>query len=199
MSDLHFVALKSTVETPWRNGGGVTRDLLSWPLGGALGGALAGDWQLRVTVASIDRDGPFSPFPGVARCFNVLSGDGVRLRFADRTLELRCGDAPLAFDGADAPGCALLGGATRDLNLMARSGAGTPRMQLAEAGSGISGVNNITRWRGLYAAAPARIFVDGEQHSIAADTLVWSDSAAPSLWQLESASVGQAWWLTLGS
>ena len=40
MSDLHFVALKSAVETPWRNGGGVTRDLLSWPLGGALAGEI---------------------------------------------------------------------------------------------------------------------------------------------------------------
>jgi environmental stress-induced protein Ves len=100
---------------PWKNGGGVTRELLRLP-------AHAGeaDWALRISVADIAADGPFSPFAGVTRWFAVLSGHGVDLRFAGRALAVRAGDPPLRFDGADAPDCALIDGATRDLNVMVR-------------------------------------------------------------------------------
>ena len=99
---------------PWKNGGGVTRELLRLPADGG------DDWTLRISVADIAADGPFSPFAGVTRWFAVLDGAGVRLAFPDRTLDVRRGDAPLRFDGAEAPGCALLDGATRDLNVMVR-------------------------------------------------------------------------------
>jgi len=99
---------------PWKNGGGVTRELLRLP-------ADAGDdWTLRVSVADIAADGPFSPFAGITRWFAVLEGAGVRLAFPERTLDMRRGDAPLRFDGAAAPGCTLLDGPTRDLNVMVR-------------------------------------------------------------------------------
>ena len=62
----------TTPPQPWRNGGGVTRELLAWPDGG--------DWRVRVSVADIDADGPFSAFPGVERWFAVLEGAGVALR-----------------------------------------------------------------------------------------------------------------------
>jgi len=99
---------------PWKNGGGVTRELLRLPADGG------DDWTLRISVADIAADGPFSPFPGVTRWFAVLAGAGVRLAFPGRALDVRRGDAPLRFDGAEAPGCALLDGATRDLNVMVR-------------------------------------------------------------------------------
>jgi hypothetical protein len=94
----------------WKNGGGRTRELLRWPE--------TGDWRLRISLADIDADGPFSPFPGVRRWFVVLEGQGVELDLGGRRCVLRPGDAPLAFDGAAAPGCRLLGGPTRDLNMM---------------------------------------------------------------------------------
>ena len=100
---------------PWRNGGGVTRELLCLPAGAG------DDWTLRISVADIEADGPFSPFPGVTRWFAAVSGAGVRLGFRDAAIDVRPGDAPLSFDGADAPGCTLLDGATRDLNVMVRS------------------------------------------------------------------------------
>ena len=40
---------------PWRNGGGRTRELLVWPAGDGLGGTT--DWQLRVSVADITKNG----------------------------------------------------------------------------------------------------------------------------------------------
>jgi hypothetical protein len=97
---------------PWRNGGGATRELLAWPAGP--------DWRLRISLADIDRDGPFSPFPGVKRHFAVLQGGGVRLGLAGQTLSLDPSSPPLGFDGALAPDCALIAGPTRDLNLMLR-------------------------------------------------------------------------------
>jgi len=108
------VDASSAAPVPWNNGGGVTRELLRLPAGG-------GDWTLRISVADIDADGPFSPFPGITRWFAVVEGAGVRLRFTDRALNVRRGEAPLRFDGADAPGCTLLDGPTRDLNVMVRA------------------------------------------------------------------------------
>lgn len=100
--------------TPWKNGGGLSRDLLFWPSIEA--------WRVRVSLADIGRDGPFSAYPGVERWFAVVEGDGVELQFAQGPRRQRRGDAPLHFDGADAPGCRLLASATRDLNLMLRDG-----------------------------------------------------------------------------
>ncbi len=103
--------------TPWKNGGGLARDLLFWP------GTEA--WRVRISLADITRDGPFSAYPGVERWFSVVEGEGVELQFADGPRPLRRGDAPRWFDGAAAPGCRLLAGSTRDLNLMLQGIRGT--------------------------------------------------------------------------
>lgn len=102
--------------TPWKNGGGQTRELLRWPA--------QGDWRLRLSLADIAADGPFSAFPGVTRWFVVLQGEGVALALPGGEHHQHLGDAPLCFDGAAAPGCRLLGGPTRDLNLMLQGLAG---------------------------------------------------------------------------
>lgn len=47
----------------WKNKGGMTRELLAWPH--------AHDWVLRVSVARVERDGPFSAFPGVHRWLDM--------------------------------------------------------------------------------------------------------------------------------
>lgn len=129
------VDASSAAPVAWKNGGGVTRELLRLPAGGD-------DWTLRISIADIDADGPFSPFAGVTRWFAVVEGAGVRLRFADRTLNVRQGESPLRFDGADAPGCTLLAGPTRDLNVMVRADRAdslvTAATFLDEAGPGNS-------------------------------------------------------------
>lgn len=105
-----IVETRHVAPQPWKNGGGVTRELLRWPA--------EGPWRLRVSVAKIAADGPFSAFHGTTRWFVVLSGAGVVLSLADGEQTLRPGDAPLRFAGAEAPGCRLLDGETTDLNLM---------------------------------------------------------------------------------
>ena len=69
MNTAHTITVDSAPVTPWRNGGGVTRELLAWPN--------PADWRLRISVADIAADGPFSAFPGVRRWFTLLSGEGV--------------------------------------------------------------------------------------------------------------------------
>jgi hypothetical protein len=118
MSDARPVIVRwsEQAEQPWRNGGGITRELLAWPA--------AGDWQLRLSVAEVLQDGPFSAFPGVRRWFAVLEGQGVELVWPERVQALRAGDPACAFDGGAEPGCRLIDGPTRDLNLMLRNADG---------------------------------------------------------------------------
>jgi environmental stress-induced protein Ves len=105
------VSLASVVPQPWRNGGGITRELLAWPD--------RVHWSLRLSVADIHADGPFSRFEGIERSFAVLEGDGLALSFPDEVRELTTRSEPFTFDGGRCVGCTLLGGATRDFNLMA--------------------------------------------------------------------------------
>ncbi|MBC7730066.1 MAG: HutD family protein [Microbacteriaceae bacterium] len=188
MTALHLVALADCAAQPWRNGGGVTHDLLAWPPGQP-------PWQLRVSVATIARDGPFSNFDGVQRWFTVLSGAGVRLHWPGGAVRLLPGDPPLGFDGAGAPGCSLLAGATRDLNFMVLQRAGRARMMSAAAGQTLTGQH---RWRGLYTAAPAVLQTPGRQHPLAAHSLAWMGAADADAdpWTLTKPT-GPAWWLTL--
>ena len=96
----HSVCLADVPASPWRNGGGVTRELACWPE--------ANDWRWRVSVAEVESSGPFSRFDGVQRWFAVLSGAGVRLNLHGQAHELTRASEPFAFDGAAAVDCELL-------------------------------------------------------------------------------------------
>jgi environmental stress-induced protein Ves len=158
------------------------------------------DWQLRISRADIQADGPFSAFAGVQRWFVVLSGKGVVLHMptADgHTLDhqLLPGHAPLHFDGGLAPGCSLIDGATQDLNLMARGGQAC--MQAVDAGQSWSASFAM---RGLYTACSG-LWSDGQQNvPLAAHSLLWI-ADAPSLphadFRFTANSTGptRAWWL----
>jgi uncharacterized protein len=114
------VQFKDVLPTPWRNGGGSTRELVAWPESAA--------WRWRASVAEVTQSGPFSDFAGVQRWFAVLKGDGVCLTVDGYMHMLSKSDQPLAFDGAVPTSCELLGGATQDFNLMVQDGT-SARMQ----------------------------------------------------------------------
>jgi hypothetical protein len=103
--------------TPWKNGGGATREIACWPPGADME-----HFNWRVSVATIASSGPFSRFVGVDRVIALLSGDGVHLRqpqagidhFLQRPLQ------PFAFAGDVGMECDLLGGTSTDFNLMTR-------------------------------------------------------------------------------
>ncbi len=179
-----LVSLAATPPQPWRNGGGVTRELLAWP-------ETAG-WRVRVSVAEIEADGPFSSFPGVSRWFVVLEGGGVALTIDGAEQIRRAGDPPLAFPGEASVACRLLRGPSRDLNLMLREAAGT--MQAVAAGEAWS---PRMRQCGLYAHVAGRCVADGEAVDVAAESLAWFAAAPGALaFHPRAASPGPSgWWL----
>jgi len=179
------ITLADTPPRPWRNGGGVTRELLAWPAGGG--------WQVRVSVAEIETDGPFSPFPGVERWFAVLEGGGVSLTIAGAEHRCRAGDPPLSFSGEPPVDCRLLHGPSRDLNLMLRGVRGAMhRVVAGEAWSPRGGRC------GLYALVAGRCRADVTTTEIPAGSLAWFEPAPRTLsFQPGSPSdwAAPGWWL----
>ena len=82
-------------------------------------------YRWRVSIAHIDRPGPFSEFAGYQRIMVLLEGSGAALAFADgRHIELRRVGDMAEFDGAAAVQCALIDGKCTDLNLIAANSLG---------------------------------------------------------------------------
>ena len=185
-----IVCAADTAAQPWRNGGGRTRELLTRPAG-------ARDWKLRISLAEVDRDGPFSAFPGIERWFTVIDGAGVRLTLPEQRHELLPGHAPLRFGGELPVACSLIDGPTTDLNLMYAGGQGL--MQAAESGE---------EWRctlpgrGLFSRVPGRWQMPGlEPIRLAAYCLLWLDAAAEMPWRFTTelpVSGAPAIWLGYG-
>ncbi len=113
---------------PWKNGGGTTTEIHASPVG-----ASAFDW--RVSIASVDSDGPFSVFNGYQRHIMLLTGSGMTLDVAAHgRFELKV-LMPFSFSGdAEVYGC-LAQGRVVDFNLMVRRefGSGTLRFQQSTA------------------------------------------------------------------
>jgi environmental stress-induced protein Ves len=107
------------VRMAWANGGGTTYEVATSPAGASLGSF---DW--RVSLADVVADGPFSAFPGVDRILVLLDGPGMELVVDGRLIPLDRLD-PVRFDGAADTSCSLVGGPTRDLNVMTRRGRRT--------------------------------------------------------------------------
>src|SRR5271167_4155392 len=94
----------SLVATPWKNGGGITREALRVP-------SDRDPFGWRLSFAQLDRSGPFSDFSGYSRHMVLLRGAGVRLDFADGTqATLREAGDLAQFDGAVATHGELLDG-----------------------------------------------------------------------------------------
>jgi uncharacterized protein len=96
---------------PWKNGGGVTRPVISVP------GRIL-DFSWRISLADVAAPGPFSCFPNISRLMGILEG---RLKLEVEGLppqELTPEAPAFAFPG-DAPAFGTpLGGTVRDINLM---------------------------------------------------------------------------------
>lgn len=165
---MHPFDVETLPAGPWRNGGGTTREITSRPAGTDAFG-----W--RASVADIGRGGPFSAFAGVDRTLTLLAGDGVRLTSSgvfDRLL-VRAGE-PFAFSGDLALTAELPGGPCRVLNLMARRGHWTARVDRVTGpvapGPGHSGMLYVLsgQWR-----APGQATADGSV--LATGQGVWWD------------------------
>jgi environmental stress-induced protein Ves len=157
-----FISLDSIAGTPWRNGGGTTQELAAFPP--------QGDWRWRMSVARVDRAGPFSAFEGVERWFAVLSGAGVRLQVDGASHELTAHTPPLRFDGGAPAHCTLLDGPTQDFNLMVRGKGGRMARIDGEAAFDVAPSTTVALWSGPH---PARAQWDGDAIGVPRHALAW--------------------------
>lgn len=124
---LHRFTVTDLPAMPWKNGGGVTREIVCLPPGAGIN-----DFDWRVSIAHIASDGPFSAFPGVDRIITLLSGGGVHLLSEGAEVDHRL-DTPLvpfAFAGEAPIHAHLLAGDCHDFNVMTRRSVCTTSLQV---------------------------------------------------------------------
>ena len=153
---LQIIPQSSFKAVPWKNGAGVTREVIRVP-------AHSEDFVWRVSVAQVDASGPFSDFAAYNRTMVLLKGTGLELRFANGQRQVlgRIGEW-LQFDGAVATHCHLLGGPCVDLNLMvAKARTVTARVESLQASMEIPASEGPTLIFGIDAAL--RLDMGGEE------------------------------------
>lgn len=101
-------------DEPWANGAGTTAVILREPDDAG--------WRVRISVAQVNDEGPFSELPATRRLLVPLDAP-MTLRFADDSERRSARFGVLRFDGSPAPIGLLPDGPTRDFNLMLRDGA----------------------------------------------------------------------------
>lgn len=114
---------------PWRNGGGVTREIAMFPES-----AGDDDFLWRASLATIAAAGPFSAWPGVDRTFLLVQGE-VALTFnGGAECRVSAGDPATGFAGEAAVAARPVGGECTALNIMARRGRMRARVDRWESG-----------------------------------------------------------------
>ena len=101
---------------PWKNGKGVTLQLAI-----NTNGCLA-NFEWRLSIATVDRNGEFSDFIGYTRNLVLIDGKGVVLSHNENQVDRL--EKPLdfsTFDGANKTTAALISGPITDFNLMTKT------------------------------------------------------------------------------
>jgi environmental stress-induced protein Ves len=190
-----IISLADVPPSPWKNGGGVTRELVAWPS--------ASHWRWRMSVAEVESSGPFSRFEGVQRWFVVLSGAGVRLNIGaeaglaeqDNTHSLTRASAPLCFAGELPVQCTLLDGPTQDFNLMLRRDHVSATMQ--RVSGELSATLDTTKIIAIYAESTwARVLFCHEVMNLPPNTLAWRHCDAGATLQVHAA---HALWMEIAT
>ncbi|MDJ0461251.1 HutD family protein [Streptomyces sp. H27-C3] len=120
MTELRVLKAADLSAVPWKNGGGVTREIAAWPEGSGID-----DFAWRVSLADVSADGPFSAFPGVDRTLTVVEGAGMDLTVGGRQHLVDVRDAPHRFPGDIPTEGRLIDGPVVNLNVMHRRGRDT--------------------------------------------------------------------------
>lgn len=158
---MRVIRIADCVPAPWKNGAGSTREL--WRLDDADG------MLIRVSVAEITGDQPFSSFAGTDRVILQLDGPAMVLRVDGQDHEIA---SPFAFPGEARVTCRLSGlGKAHDLNLMVRRGAFQAGMEVISAAAGEPiRMGTAAGMSALLSLAPSRLTgtvdVDLERHDL---------------------------------
>lgn len=96
---------------PWKNGGGVTSEIMSQT------GPSGIDWRL--SLADVTSNGPYSLFPGMARVLTVVSGQGTQLIDTQTDeAQIALPHKPIRFSGDQHIQGHLIEGAIQNFNLI---------------------------------------------------------------------------------
>jgi uncharacterized protein len=173
----HLIAAKYRA-VPWRNGGGVTAEIAIEPEGAAVDSKFL--WRL--SLARIDKSGPFSSFDGYDRTIALVAGAGMVLNFGargsarvDKMLQ------PLAFSGEWAPECDLIGGPTEDFNVMTDRDRVRHRVEKLEASPSPRPLT-LAPTMAVFALSGGDLVVDGQVLKLGArDTVIAEGAEAATL------------------
>lgn len=179
---MEIIRFSSIRPEPWRNGGGVTREIARH----AREASPDGSWDWRVSIAEVGKAGDFSAFPGMERVISVIDGELLVLTVdgEEHAMERY---RPFRFSGDAATSSALPTGDIRDLNVIARRGAFKGYLSILELSKKhahpvfegqlailLEGKASVAEERGEESG--------GEQVELARyDTVVGSDEASPEL------------------
>jgi uncharacterized protein len=112
------IQLASLSPIPWKNGGGITRNLAVGPENADFDHFL---WRL--SFAEVDAPGEFSLFPGVDRSILLWQGNGMLLRSKDGgVFSLTQSAEAYSFRGEDEIEATLINGPAIDFNVMVHRG-----------------------------------------------------------------------------
>ena len=110
-----MIRRESVRATPWKNGGGETREIACFPPSSQLN-----EFEWRISTAVVAQDGEFSIFEGIDRRLYLLDGAGLKLRIGSgKPRRLRPGDH-IDFRGELPVYGSLVDGPVTDLNIMVR-------------------------------------------------------------------------------
>jgi hypothetical protein len=108
---------------PWKNGGGVTHEIVRWPDLSDLPDLPDSDaYEIRVSLAEDRIAGPFSRFPGYRRWLFLAGAAPIVLHVAGVAHQLVALGDPIEVAGDAAIHCTLPAGPTRLLNVLVRDG-----------------------------------------------------------------------------
>jgi uncharacterized protein len=166
---------------PWKNGGGITRELAVHPEDAGLDGK---PFLWRISIAEIAADGPFSAFPGYDRSIMLIAGNGMELAVqGEKPIRLSGHYEPWRFSGDVPTQCRLLDGPVRDFNVM------TARGQIEHHCEVISGGASEAIWK----RGSETLFchcLNGNLMVKLRDAVEWSLGAGQCIWFPADAVVG---------
>jgi environmental stress-induced protein Ves len=102
---------------PWKNGGGVTHEIIRWPDSGD------DDYEIRISIADDRTPGPFSRFPGYRRWSFLAGSAPIVLEIGGAVHRLEARGDHVEVGGDVAITCELPAGPTRLFNILVRDGA----------------------------------------------------------------------------
>jgi len=125
---VQLIPASSLKETPWKNGGGSTKEIAIHPLKSSFEKS---DFTWRLSTAEVKKPGDFSVFPDFERLLTIVKGEELILEFADLRKTLKPGTV-VKFHGEEEIACLLPQGPVTDLGLIFDPDQALTKMTLIE-------------------------------------------------------------------